>query len=127
MSGLVAQWLLAAVLAGAAVAKLAAPRRAAAGMAVYGAGDEWARWALLVGTVAVELALAIGVAAGSGAAAALAAALMGFLALVLIGAIAAGRAGEPCACFGPGSRVGWTAVARNAALAAAFAALAVLG
>ena len=44
-------------------------------------------------------------------------------AVALAVAIRAGRAGLPCPCFGSGSRIGWLAVARNAALAAAFVAV----
>jgi hypothetical protein len=44
-------------------------------------------------------------------------------AIALVAAIARGRDGAPCACFGSRSRVGWPAVARNAALATAFATL----
>ena len=61
--------------------------------------------------------------AGSETAAWLAAALMAGFAATMVGAILRGRAGAPCACFGARSTVGWAAVARNALLAAAFAAL----
>ena len=44
----------------------------------------------------------------------------------MVGAILRGRAGAPCACFGARSTVGWAAVARNAMLAVAFAALPLL-
>jgi hypothetical protein len=37
------------------------------------------------------------------------------------GALLRGRAGAPCACFGPRSKVSWLGVLRNLALAAAFA------
>src|SRR5207247_10016373 len=52
--------------------------------------------------------------------------LVAVFAAVLVGAILRGRAGAPCACFGSRSRVGWLSVARNVALAAAFAAIALL-
>jgi hypothetical protein len=61
--------------------------------------------------------------AGSATAAYLAAALMATFAATMIGAILRGRAGAPCACFGARSTVSWAAVARNAILAIAFAAL----
>ena len=48
---------------------------------------------------------------------------MAIFAATMVGAILRGRAGAPCACFGARSTVGWPAVARNALLAAAFAAL----
>ena len=115
--------VLGAVLAGAAIAKLASPRTSRAAMATFGI-EGWrpqaVAWALLV---ACELALATGVIAGSTAAAYLAAALMATFAATMVSAIIRGRAGAPCACFGAHSTVSWAAVARNAALAAAFAAL----
>jgi hypothetical protein len=44
-------------------------------------------------------------------------------AATLIGEIARGHAGRPCGCFGPRSRIGWRAVARNLVLAVFYAAL----
>jgi hypothetical protein len=38
-----------------------------------------------------------------------------------VSALLRGRAGAPCACFGPRSKVSWLGVLRNAALAAGFA------
>jgi len=92
-------------------------------MATFGVTGRRAQavaWGLLVAT---ELGLAAGVIAGSATAAYLAAALMATFAATMISAIMRGRAGAPCACFGARSTVGWAAVARNAVLAAAFAAL----
>ena len=79
--------------------------------------------ALLIGA---ELTLAVGVGAGSDLAAYLAAGLMALFGLLMIGVLLRGRAGAPCACFGARSVVGWPAVGRNFALAAAFAALPML-
>jgi hypothetical protein len=121
-----ARLVLGGVLAGASIAKLASPASSRAALATFGIGGRRPRaiaWALLVAT---ELALAAGVVAGSATAALLAAALMAAFAATLIGSILRGRAGAPCACFGARSTVGWGAVARNAALAAAFAALPLL-
>ncbi len=115
--------ILGGVLAGASLAKLASPASSRAAMATFGIDGHRAQaiaWALLI---ACELGLAAGVIAGSATAAYLAAALMATFAATMIGAILRGRAGAPCACFGARSTVGWLAVARNAALAAAFAAL----
>ena len=112
---------LATVLAGAALAKLASPRDNIAALASFGFGDGPLRplaWAALI---AVELALAVAVALGSDAAAYAAAGLMAMFAALTIGALLRGRAGAPCACFGPRSTVSWLGVARNLALAAAFA------
>jgi hypothetical protein len=61
------------------------------------------------------------VAIGSDVAAYVAAALMAVFAVIVAAALLRGSSGLPCACFGPRSRVGAGAVARNAALAAAFA------
>lgn len=117
---------LAAVLAGAAIAKLARPQAAREGLAAFGFRSPAASALGLVGLVLLEAGLAVGVAAGSDEAAWLGAAIMAIFALALAGAIAAGRAGEPCACFGARSRIGWHAVARNGVLAAGFAAVALL-
>ncbi len=83
------------------------------------------RAALWGGVIAVEAALAVAVAAGLPGAAWAAAGLLGIFALALLWAMARGRAGAPCGCFGARSRIGWPAVGRTALLALAFAALAV--
>ena len=113
--------ILAAVLAGAALSKIAAPSRAAAGMATFGFATPSLRWAALGFVTAAELALAAGVALGSDAAAYGAAVLMALFATTLISALMQGKAGAPCACFGSASKVSSLSVARNALLAAAFA------
>jgi hypothetical protein len=115
--------VLGIVLAGAALAKLAAPRASIAALGSFGFGDGPQRpiaWAALI---AVELALAVAVALGSDAAAYAAAALLVMFALLTVGALLRGRAGAPCACFGPRSKVSWLGVLRNLLLAAAFAVL----
>ena len=91
--------------------------RASAALASFGFGDGPLRpiaWAALI---AVELALAIAVALGSDAAAYAAAALMALFAALTVGALLRGRAGTPCACFGPRSKVSWLGVLRNLVLA----------
>ena len=126
MLGLIARFVLALVLAGSAVLKLASPGSSRAALGTFGIDGEatrWAAWGLLVAT---ELGLAAGIAAGSDQAALLAAALMAMFAAALLGALLRGRAGAPCACFGSRSTVGWRSVARNVALAACFAALPLL-
>jgi hypothetical protein len=118
-----ARLILGGVLAGAAVAKLASPSSSRAALATFGIAPprvQAVTWGALIGA---ELILAGGVIAGVEAAAFLAAALMAAFAATMVGAILRGRAGAPCACFGSRSTIGWGAVARNAALAAAFAAL----
>ena len=123
MLEVVVRLVLGAVLAGAAIAKLANPGASRAAMATFGIegrSPQAVAWAVLV---VCELGLATGVIAGSAAAAYLAAALMAMFAATMVSAILRGRAGAPCACFGAHSTVSWAAVARNAALAAGFAAL----
>src|SRR5215211_492272 len=109
------------VLAGAALAKLTSARLSIAAMASYGFGDGPLRpiaWASLIAT---ELILGVAVGLGSDAAAYAAAALMALFAALTVAALLRGRAGAPCACFGPRSKVSWLGVGRNAGLAAAFA------
>ncbi len=121
-----ARLVLGGVLAGASLAKLASPGSSRAAMASFGIDGrrlQSVAWALLIAT---ELGLAAGVIAGSATAAYLAAALMATFAATMVGAILRGRAGAPCACFGARSTIGWAAVARNAVLAIAFAALPLL-
>lgn len=123
MIELVLRLALAAVLGGAALAKIASPASSQAALATFGIGAGPLRrlaWVVLIGA---ELALAAGVAAGSDQAAYAAAALMAMFALLLVGALLQGRGGAPCACFGARSRVTPLAVGRNVALAAAFAVL----
>ena len=121
-----ARLVLAAVLAFAAVSKIAAPRSSQAALATFGVPPGRLRWVAWAAVVVAELVLATGVAAGSNAAAWAAAALLGLFAAALAVALRRGRGGAPCACFGSRSRVGASAVARNLALAAAFAALPLL-
>jgi hypothetical protein len=111
------------VLAGAALAKLAAPRASIAALGSFGFAEGPLRpiaWATLI---AVELALAVAVALGSDAAAYAAAGLLAMFAALMVGALLRGRAGAPCACFGARSKVSWLGVLRNLVLAAAFALL----
>jgi hypothetical protein len=109
------------VLAGAALAKLRAPRESIAALASFGFEDGPVRpiaWAALI---AVELALAVAVALGSDAAAYAAAGLMLLFAALTVAALLRGRAGAPCACFGPRSKVSRLGALRNVGLAAGFA------
>jgi hypothetical protein len=118
-----ARLILGGVLAGASIAKLASPASSRAAMATFGIDGRRAQAAAWAALIVAELGLAAGVIAGSATAAYLAAALMATFAATMVGAILRGRAGAPCACFGARSTVGWGAVARNALLAVAFAAL----
>jgi hypothetical protein len=150
MLHVVVRCVLAAVLVAAAAAKLARPResrdalrgllllpgpaqpatwRPFAGQPVAGAAPapraprDVVGWSVLAAVTAVELALAAGVAAGFDAAAFAASVFLMASAAVLGRALAAGRAGTPCGCFGARSKVGPLAVLRALALAAAFLAL----
>jgi Methylamine utilisation protein MauE len=109
------------VLAGAALAKLTRPRESIAAMASFGFEGGRLRPLAWAGLIAIELALAVAVALGSDTAAYAAAALMLLFAALTAGAILRGRAGAPCPCFGPRSRVSWLGVLRNLGLAVAFA------
>jgi hypothetical protein len=80
-------------------------------------------WAALVG---VEAGLAVAVGAGVDAAAYAAGALLTAFCAAQAVALATGRAGAPCACFGARGHISSRAVARAALLAAAFAALPLL-
>jgi len=117
---------LAAVLAGAAAAKLARPaasRGALAALAGLRALDGWIVWG---GLVVLELVLAAGVALGRDAAALAAGLLMLVFAAALTSALWSGRGGAPCGCFGARSRVSRFAIGRALALGVAFAALPLL-
>ena len=109
------------VLAGAALAKLASPRASIAAMESFGFEAGPVRPLAWAGLIAVELALAVSVGLGSDTAAFAASGLMLLFAALTAGAIMRGRAGAPCACFGPRSKVSWLGVVRNLALAAGFA------
>src|SRR3954471_8600643 len=97
--------MLAAVLAAAAIAKLAAPGDSRAALATFGIRGPVRQTVAHAALVATELALAAGVTDGLAAAAVDAAALTAGFAIVLATALARGRAGAPCACFGARSRV----------------------
>jgi hypothetical protein len=115
--------MLAAVLAAAAVTKLAAPADSRAALATFGLQGERPRALAWGALVALELGLAAGVAARVHAAAYAAAALMACFAIALAVALTRGRAGAPCACFGARSRVSSAGASRAVVLAGAFAAL----
>jgi Methylamine utilisation protein MauE len=118
-----ARLVLGGILAAASLAKLASPESSRSSLASFGITDPRAQSVAWPALIVAELALAAGVIAGLDSAAFGAAALMLIFAATIVGAIARGRIGAPCACFGARSTVGWRAVWRNLALAAAFAAL----
>ena len=114
---------IAAVLVTSAGMKLAAPRATHAALATFGVGGERARWGLWSALVGSELAIAAGALARIDLAAYAGALLMTAFAVTLERAVARGRGGQPCGCFGRRSRVGRGAVARNFTLAIALAVL----
>ena len=110
------------MLLGSAATKLAAGERGRRALASYGLHGRAAA-AAWAGTIALEGVLGVTVAAGLPGAAEAAAALLGLFTLLLVVAIARGRTGQPCGCFGSRSRIGWGAAARSGCLAVAFALL----
>jgi hypothetical protein len=122
----VIRWILAFVLAAAAGSKLTAGLQGRSALETFGVRGRRAQLAAWLALIAVESVLAVAVAAGAPGAAPAAAALLSFFAVALAVALARGRGGAPCACFGRRSRVGVFAVARAAVLAAAFTALAAM-
>jgi hypothetical protein len=111
---------IAAVLLFAAVWKLRAPRQTADALETYDVPPA-ARLPLAIAVATVELFLAFALAFGAPLAPYAAAALLASFALANARALLKGRRGAPCGCFGPRSRVGRPAVARDVALAAAVA------
>jgi hypothetical protein len=117
MLHLVVRCVLAAVLVAAAGAKVARPRESRDALRGL------VPWLPLPLLIAVELGLAGTVAAGFDAAALAASVFMIGAAGMLGRALADGREGAPCACFGARSRVSALAVVRALVLAGAFVAL----
>ena len=120
---LVLRVVLAAILLGAAVTKLASGRNGRDALRSYGLARAETRAAAWAGAIALEAALAVGVVAGVPGAAEAAAGLLAVFAVALAIAIFRGAAGKPCGCFGGGSRIGWPGVARTSLLALAFLAI----
>ena len=126
MLSLLLRIALGGALAGAALAKLAAPGHSRDALATFGLSRPRTRVVALAAIVCLELGLAAGVIAGASPAVYAAAALQLCFAAVLTWALLRGRLGAPCGCFGPRSRVGPTAVVRNLVLASGFAAILLL-
>jgi len=114
--------LLGAVLTVSAGLKIADRTGTAVAAATYGLRGRPAR-AVWLPLAALELLLAGGLLAGSRGAAWGAAAMLGAFAGAQAAAVAAGRGGAPCGCFGARGRVSWSSAARAAALAGAAALL----
>jgi Methylamine utilisation protein MauE len=126
MVSVVACLLLGLVLLASAVSKLVDPFGSRAALATYGVRSERATRLVWGALVAVELVLAAGVGTGIDAAAYAAGALLTIFCAAQAVALATGRGGAPCACFGARGRISRGSVARAALLAAAFAALPLL-
>jgi hypothetical protein len=122
--GTVAQTLLAIVLLAAGAAKLRDRERAAEALATYGIGPDAVRLAALWAIVAIELALCGALLADARWSAAAACGVFGAFALASAAALAAGRAGRPCACFGATTRLSRATPAESAAAALLSLALA---
>ena len=111
------------MLLGAAASKLLDPTGTAVAAGSFGLRGRAAR-SVGLPLAAIEAGLAVGVLAGAPAAVWSAAGLLAGFALAQAVAIAAGRGGAPCGCFGARGRISWGSVARAALLAAAAAGLA---
>nr|HVF79913.1 MauE/DoxX family redox-associated membrane protein [Solirubrobacteraceae bacterium] len=116
--------LVGAALAAAAALKIADRTGTAIAAETFGLRGPTARWVWLP-LAALEASLATAfVAEPTGAPAWLAAGLLAAFAVAQAGAIAAGRSGAPCGCFGARGHLSWGSVARAVLLAAAAVSLA---
>jgi hypothetical protein len=119
--GTVVRVLLVAVLAVAVLTKVANGASSRAALVSWGLKTARSRRLGWIVLIAVETALAVGLAVGiPGVAEATAVVFAGF-ALAIGVALARGRAGAPCGCFGSRSSIGRLSLARAVVLAAASA------
>jgi hypothetical protein len=118
--------LLGAALLVAAGLKAVDRTSTAVAAATFGLHGRVARWAWLP-LVLLETLLAAGLLAGWGPGAWATVAVLTAFAAAQAGAIAAGRGGAPCGCFGARGVVSWGSVGRTVALAAGAAVLALGG
>ncbi len=126
MVSVVASLVLGLVLLASAAAKLADPAGTRAALATYGVRSETGARLLWGVLVVVEGALAVAVGAGLPAAAYAAAALLAAFCAAQAVALASGRGGAPCACFGARGRISQHSLARTGLLAVALAVLPLL-
>jgi hypothetical protein len=126
MVSVIACLALGFVLLASAAAKLIDPVGSRAALATYGVRSLHAARGVWAALILVEAALAIAVGAGIDAAAYAAGALLAAFCALQAAALAAGRGGAPCACFGAHGRVSAGSVARTGLLAIALAALPLL-
>jgi hypothetical protein len=121
MVSVVACLVLGLVLLASAVLKVVDRQGTQAALTTYGIRSGAAAvWTALVGA---EIVLGVAIAAGVDAAAYAGAGLVAVFAVAQVAALAAGRGGAPCACFGARGRVSDASVGRAILLAAALAAL----
>jgi hypothetical protein len=113
------------VLLLAAAGKARAGASARDALRSYGLRDGRVRTLAWAAAIVAEAGLAVAVAIDVHAAFAAAALLFGF-AVAQVAAIARGRSGAPCGCFGARSRLGWSSVVRTGLLGGAFLALPLL-
>jgi hypothetical protein len=118
--------LLGSALLVAAGLKAADRTSTAVAAGTFGLRGRAARWAWLP-LAAGETLLAAALLAGSSEGAWATAAVLAAFAVAQAGAIAAGRGGAPCGCFGARGVVSWGSASRTAALSAGAAALAAGG
>jgi hypothetical protein len=116
MTALVSIWL-GLTLCVAAGLKAWRAERAAAGLATFGVNGVGVQRAALWLLIACELMLGVALAVGVDWAPAAAVGLFVAFAAATSVALLAGRRGQPCACFGASSRLGWSSPARAGALA----------
>jgi hypothetical protein len=126
MVSVIACLALGFVLLASAVAKLADPVGTRAALTTYGVRSEPLTRVAWGALVVVEAALGILVAAGVDAAAYAAGGLLALFCVAQAAALASGRGGAPCACFGARGRVSRASLARTGLLAVALAAVPLL-
>src|ERR1700730_14333466 len=117
------RWLLAAVLAAAAVSQLVGADPSRVALRSWGLQSSSARRAAWLGLVLVKAALAATRAADVPGAPAVTAATFSVFAAGLAVQLARGREGAPCGCFGSRSRISTAGLARTIVLAAAAASI----
>lgn len=123
MTSAVSIWLV-AILGASAALKARRPGRASAALATYGVRGARAQMLTMWSVVALEAGVAAALGLDARWAPAAAGGLFLVFALATAGALAAGRSGRPCACFGGDTRLGWSSPLRATLLCLAAAAVA---
>lgn len=109
--------LLASILAVSAGSKAWHADRSAQALATYGV-PERIRPPIVWALIALELGLAVSLVVATLYAPGAASVLFLAFAVLTTGALLAGRRGQPCACFGPASRLSWSSPLRAVLMAA---------